>query len=147
LPEVHQNVKGNERGDGSNNHQNKFGKFKKGKRNGKNMKNGVKGQGKGKAFTCHKYGGPNYFAKKCGIPKHLVKLNQRPLKKSNNAKRSYEAHMNDETKEVTTSKTIPSNPEMLKMMDNDDMDMENMIVEYNSNNVFGDLKEAHLILG
>jgi hypothetical protein len=29
---------------------------------------------------------------------------------------------------------------MLKMMDNDDIEMENMIVEYNSSDVFGDLK-------
>jgi hypothetical protein len=43
LSEVHHNVKGNERGDGSNNHQKKFHKFKKGKRNGKNMKNRAKG--------------------------------------------------------------------------------------------------------
>jgi hypothetical protein len=43
LPEVHHNVKGNERDDGSNNHHKKFGKFKKGKRNNKNMKNKGKG--------------------------------------------------------------------------------------------------------
>jgi hypothetical protein len=49
-------------------------------------------------------------------------------------------HFNDETKEATTSGTISSDPEMPKMMDNDDMDMENMIMEYNSNDVFGDLK-------
>jgi hypothetical protein len=67
LPEVHHNVKGNERGDGSNNHQKKFDKFKKGKHNVKNMKNRAKGQGKdkGKAFTCHKCDGLNHFAKKC----------------------------------------------------------------------------------
>jgi hypothetical protein len=47
------------------------------------------------------------------------------------------------TKEASTSGTIPSNPEMPKEMDNDDMDMENMITEYHSNNVFGDLKYAH----
>jgi hypothetical protein len=35
LPEVHYNVKGNERGDGSNNHHKKFGKFNKGKHNTK----------------------------------------------------------------------------------------------------------------
>jgi hypothetical protein len=66
LPEVHYNVKGNEKSDGSNNHQKKFGKFKKGKRNSKNKKNIAKGQGKGKgkAFTCHKCGGPNHFARK-----------------------------------------------------------------------------------
>jgi hypothetical protein len=48
LLEVHHNMKGNKKGDGSNNHYKKFGKFKKGKRNGKNMKNISKGQGKGK---------------------------------------------------------------------------------------------------
>jgi hypothetical protein len=47
------------------------------------------------------------------------------------------------TKEASTSGTIPSNLEMPKEMDNDDMDMENMIAEYHSNNVFGDLKYAH----
>jgi hypothetical protein len=48
LPEVHHNVKDNERGDESNNHQKKFGKFKKGKCNSKNMTNRAKGQRKGK---------------------------------------------------------------------------------------------------
>jgi hypothetical protein len=66
LPEVHYNVKGNEKGDGPKTPQKKFGIFKKGKRNGKNMKNEAKVQGKskGKSFTCHKCGGPNYFARK-----------------------------------------------------------------------------------
>jgi hypothetical protein len=142
LTEVHHNVKGNERGDGSNNHHKKFGKFKKNKLNGKNMKNKVKdqGKGKGKAFICHKYGGLNHFAREYQTPKHLVELYQRSLKESNNTKRSYEAHFNDVTKEATTLGTIPSNPKMPKLADNDDMDIENMIVEYNSNDVFGDLK-------
>jgi hypothetical protein len=76
LPEVHYKVKGNEKGDESKNQHRKFGKFKKGKCNGKNMKNMTKGQGKGKgkAFTCHKCGGPNYFTRKCRTPKHLVEL-------------------------------------------------------------------------
>jgi hypothetical protein len=135
-------VKSNEKGDRFNNHQKKFGKFKKDKHNGKNKKNRAKGQGKGKfkAFTCHKCGGPNHFAKKCRTPKHLVELYQRSLKESNNIKRSYEAHFNDETKEATTSRAIPSNLELPKMMKNDNMDMENMILKYNSNDVFRDLK-------
>jgi hypothetical protein len=70
----------------------------------------------------------------------LVELYQRNLKKSNNAKILYETHINDETKEARTSGTIPSNPEIPKLTDNDDMDMENTIMEYNSNDVFGDLK-------
>jgi hypothetical protein len=126
-------VKGNEKGDGSNNHHKKFGKFKKDKRNSKNMKNRVKGQGKGKGnvFTCHKCGGPNHFTKKCRTPKHLVELYQKFLKESNNNKRLYEAHFNDMTKKATTSGTISSNPKMSKLTDNDDMDMQNTIVEYN----------------
>jgi hypothetical protein len=51
------------------------------------------------------------------------------------------------TKEATTLGTMPSNPEMPTLMDNDDMDMKNTIVKYNSNYVFGDLKKAHLSLG
>jgi hypothetical protein len=43
MPEVHYNVKSNEKGDRSKNQYKKFGKFKKGKCNGKNMKNGVRG--------------------------------------------------------------------------------------------------------
>jgi hypothetical protein len=142
LPEVHYIVKGNDKSDGSNNHQKKFGKFKKGKHNDKNTKNRVKSQGKdkGKAFTCHKCGGPNHFARKCCTPKHLVKLYQKSLKESNNNKILYEAYFNDVTKEATTSGTIPLNPELPKLTDIDDMDMENTIVEYNSNDVFGDLK-------
>jgi hypothetical protein len=73
----------------------------------------------------------------------LIELYQRSLKESNNTKRLYEAHFNDETKEATTSGgggTIPLDPKMPKMTDIDDMDRDNMIIEYNSNNVFGDLK-------
>jgi hypothetical protein len=44
------------------------------------------------------------------------------------------------TKETTTSGIISSNHEMPKLMNTDDMDMENTIVEYNPNDVFGDLK-------
>jgi hypothetical protein len=142
LPKVHHNVKGNENGDGTKNPQKKFGKFKKGKRNGMNMKNKAKGQGKdkGKTFTCHKCGDRNHFARKRRTPKHLVELYQKSLKESNNNKRSYEAHFNDITKEALASGTIPSNPKMPKMMDTVYMDMENTIVEYHSNDVFGDLK-------
>jgi hypothetical protein len=133
-------VKGKGKVDGSNNHQKKFDKFKNDKRNSKTKRSRAKGQGKGKAFKWHKYGGPNHFSKKCWTPQHLVELYQIPLKESNNAKRLYEAHFNNETKEATTLGTIPSDPEMPKTTNNDDMDMENMIVKYNSNDMFGDLK-------
>jgi hypothetical protein len=70
----------------------------------------------------------------------LVKLYQNSLKESNNNKRSYEAHFNDTTKEASASGTIPSNPKMSKVTDTDNMGMENTIVEYHSNDLFGDLK-------
>jgi hypothetical protein len=106
------------------------------------MKNRAKGQGKdkGNAFTCHKCGGLNYFARKYRTPKHLVELYQKSLNESNNNKRSYEAHFNDMIKEASTLGTIFLNPKMPKETDTDDMDMENTIVEYHSNDVYRDLK-------
>jgi hypothetical protein len=106
------------------------------------MKNRAKGQGKGKAkiFTCHKCGGPNHFARKCCTPKYLVELYQKSLKECNNNKRLYEAHFNDLTKEAWTLGIIPSNPEIPKLTNTVDMDMENIILEYHYNDVFGDLK-------
>jgi hypothetical protein len=141
LPEVHYNVKGKEEVDESNNHQKDFGKFKKDKRNGKNKKKKTKGQGKGKdkAFKCHKCGGPNNFVKKCQSPQHLVELYQKSLKETNGAKRSYEAHLNDVSKSATTSTTKTEDPKTLRMTDNVDMNLENIIIEYNSNDVFRDL--------
>jgi hypothetical protein len=53
---------------------------------------------------------------------------------------AYEAHFNNMAKEASTSKTIPSNLKMPKLTDTDDMDMENTIVKYHSNDVYGDLK-------
>jgi hypothetical protein len=73
----------------------------------------------------------------------LVELYQKSLKEFNNNKRSYEAHFNDMTKKASTSGTIPSNREMCKETDTDDMDIENTIMEYHSNDVFGDLKWPH----
>jgi hypothetical protein len=70
----------------------------------------------------------------------LIELYQKSLKESKNNKRSYEPHFNDVIKEATTSGTKPSNPEPSKLTDNDDMDMKNTIMKYNSNDVFGDLK-------
>jgi hypothetical protein len=134
-------VKGKAKVDGFNNHQKNFDKFMKDKRNSKNKKNKTKGQGKGKCktFKCHKCGGPNHFAKKCQTLQHLVELYQKSLKEANEAKRSYEAHFNDVSKEATTSRTKVEDLEISRMMDKEDMDLENTIIEYNSNDVFGDL--------
>jgi hypothetical protein len=139
LPEVHYNVKGKGKVGGSNNHQKNFGKFMKAKHNCKGKKNRPKGKRKGNAFKCHKCGGPNHFAKKCQTPQYLVELYQKSLKQANGAKRSYEAHFNDVSKEATTLGTKEEDPKIPKMTDKEDIDMENTIVEYNLNDAFGDL--------
>jgi hypothetical protein len=139
LSEVHYNVKGKGKVNGSNNHQKNFDKFIKGKRNGKGKKNRTKGKGKGKAFKCHKCNGPNHFAKKWWTPQHLVELYQKSLKEANGAKRSYEAHFNDVSKEATTSETKEEDLKIPRTTDKEDIDMKNTIVEYNSNDVFRDL--------
>jgi hypothetical protein len=99
-------VKGKEKVDGPNNHQNNFGKFKKGKHNNKHKKNKSKGKGSRKvkkAFKCHRCGGPNHIAKKCNVLQHLY---QKFLKDAEKAKGSYEAHFNAECNEATTSRKI-----------------------------------------
>jgi hypothetical protein len=102
----------------------KFCKFQKGKKNNKHKKSKSKGQrsGKGKKpFECHRYGGPNHIAKKCNIPQHLVDFNV-----ASNA--------------TTTLGKIHDEAEKPSLMSEDYMDMENTVVEYNLNDVFGDLE-------
>jgi hypothetical protein len=115
-----------------------FGKFMKGKHNGKGEKNITKGKWKTRLLNATS-GGPNHFAKKCRAPQHLVELYQKSLKEANGTKRSYEAHFNDVSKEATTSGTKEEDPKIPRTTDKEDIDMENTIVEYNSNDVFGDL--------
>jgi hypothetical protein len=129
LSEVHYNVKGKGKVDGSNNYQNNFDKFIKGKRNSKNKKNRIEGRGKGKCktFKCHKCGGPNHYAKKCRTSQHFVELYQKSLKEANRAKKSYEAHFNDVSKEATTSGTKAEDPKIPRMTDKAHMDLSNTI--------------------
>jgi hypothetical protein len=57
----------------------------------------------------------------------------------NGAKRSYEAHFDDVSKEATTSGTKVEDTKIPRMTGKEDMDLENTIVEYIVNDVFGDL--------
>jgi hypothetical protein len=69
----------------------------------------------------------------------LVELYQKSLNAVNGSKRSYEAHFNYVSKGATTSGTKVEDPEIPRMTDKENMDLENTIVEYNPNDVFGDL--------
>jgi hypothetical protein len=58
----------------------------------------------------------------------------------------YEAHFNATTDEATTSDKRPDEAAKLSPLIDDYIDGENMIVEYNSNDMFGDHEYAQFIL-
>jgi hypothetical protein len=57
---------------------------------------------------------------------------------SRKAKWSFESHFNAASDEATTSEKIPDEAKKLSLMVRDYIDEENMIVEYNLNDVFVD---------
>jgi hypothetical protein len=142
LSEDHFNVKCKETVDGSNNHQKNFDKIKD--KFNKHKKSYTKGQSSGKGkkpnkgYKCHKCGGPNHKAKKCHTPQHLVNLYQKSLKDAK-GKRAYETHFFEEEKEANTSGSTPTELQKPTLMA-DYLDREKTIIEYNSNDVFRDLK-------
>jgi hypothetical protein len=125
---------------GQNKHPKNFVKSMKGKRN-KQKKNKTKGQSSGKGkkpFKCHRYSGPNHIIKKCNIPQHLIGLYQKSLKEVRKAKGSYQAHFNATSNEATTSGKCPDEDAKTNLTVKYYIDRENMIIEYDSNGVFGD---------
>jgi hypothetical protein len=139
LPKVNYSSKGKEKMDDAKPSKN-ISKFKKCKKN-KHKKNKSKDQslGKGKkSFKCHRCGGTNQIVKKCKIPQHLVDLYQKSLKETGKAKGSYEAHFNATTDEATTLGMRPDEATKPNPSTDDYIDGENMIVEYNSNDMFRD---------
>jgi hypothetical protein len=75
---------------------------------------------------------------------HLIHLYQKSLKDVEKAKRSYEAYFNNKTNETTTSGKILKEVEISNLTIADYMDMENTIIKYNSNDVFGTLHRLPL---
>jgi hypothetical protein len=139
LPEVNYSSRGKEKTDGAKPSKN-VGKFKKGKKN-KHKKNKSKDQSSGKenkSFKCHRSGGANHIAKKCKISQHLVNLYQKSLKDAGKVKGSYEAHFNATSDEATTLSKRPDEAAKPSSSTDEYIDRENMIIEYNSNDMFGD---------
>jgi hypothetical protein len=65
-------------------------------------------------------------------------LYQKFLKEAEKAKGSYEAHFNAASNDATTSGKRPDETAKPSPSTDDYIDGENMIVEYNSNDMFGD---------
>jgi hypothetical protein len=68
----------------------------------------------------------------------LIDLYQKSLKEAGKAKGSYEAHFNVTSDEATTSGKRPDEVAKPSLSTDDYIDRENMIIEYNSNDMFGD---------
>jgi hypothetical protein len=71
-------------------------------------------------------------------PQHLIGLYQKSLKEVRKAKGSYQAHFNATSNEATTSGKRPNEDAKPNLTVEDYIDRENMIIEYDSNGVFGD---------
>jgi hypothetical protein len=65
-------------------------------------------------------------------------LYQKSLTGAGKAKRSYQAHFNTASDEATTSGKRPDEAEKSGLSNDDYIDGENMIIEYNSNDMFED---------
>jgi hypothetical protein len=65
-------------------------------------------------------------------------LYHKSLKEAGKTIGSYEAHFNAASDEATTSGMPPDEATKPSPMTDDDIDGENMIIEYNSNDMFGD---------
>jgi hypothetical protein len=110
-----------------------------------NLNTKVRGKGK-KSFQCHHRGGANHIAKKYKFLQHLIDLYQKSLKGVGKAKGLYEAHFNIVSDEAMTSSKRPDEAAKSSPSTDDYIDGENMIIEYNSNDMFGDQEYAPFIL-
>ncbi|XP_066392769.1 uncharacterized protein [Miscanthus floridulus] len=151
LLEVHnvqKKVKNNKRfkGSSSDDPKNKPGKRKFNKKQKPNAKNKQNGEAKSKNDTkCHRCGTFNHFAKDCHTPKHLVALYQKSLKEAKQGKDKetrYEAHFNlafEAIKEVGYSSKALEEPKNNNAHKDERLPgTEDMIVEFNSNDMYGD---------
>jgi hypothetical protein len=147
LLEVNYSSKGKEKVD-ENNHPKNVGKSKKSKRN-KHKKNKSKDQssGKGKNHSNTTVVVVLIILQRSAIyPQHFVDLYQKFVKEAGKAKASYEAYFNTASNEATTSGKCPDEVAKPSLTVKDYIDGENMIVEYNPNDVFGDQYYAPFIL-
>lgn len=127
----------------------------KGKQKGNNNKNKphVQEKGKGnsnpqydKSKVCQKCGCYKHITKKCRTPRHLVDLYLQSVGRKRPAHQGprFESHFNfqsDNFKEAGCSQDVnesPSNNPKIRSSE-DPISTENMIVEFTSNDMYGDL--------
>uniref|UniRef100_J3NAG2 CCHC-type domain-containing protein n=1 Tax=Oryza brachyantha TaxID=4533 RepID=J3NAG2_ORYBR len=92
--------------------------------------------------TCFRYGCYNHIAKKCRTPRHLVELYMKSMGPSDNNKK-YEANFTSQVLETGAMDPIPhgAGPSNTKTPPNEDdgsMDIDDMLIEYASQDIYGD---------
>jgi hypothetical protein len=97
----------------------------------------------GNKTACFRCGCNNHIAKKCRTPKHLVDLYMKSVGRTQNTQK-YEAHFASQVLENGAMDPIlegagPSNAKTPPSAEEGSMDIDNMLVEYASNDIFGDL--------
>jgi hypothetical protein len=148
LPEVHLNVANRQKFNGT--FRGKQSNFEhKRKRNG-NRRSRYPGKGKGtskprfdKSKLCNKCGCYTHSTEKCTMPKHLVMLYQQSQGRKAPQGKRFEANFNlhpHSAKGAGGSHDVPPGPSnaMIPYPPEDPAEMENMLIEYTANNVFGD---------
>jgi hypothetical protein len=151
LPEVHANFQKNNKFNGSSKGQGKNfkGKFNRNRNKKNKPHNSDKGKGKAKnkfdkTILCQKCGCYKHVTKKCRTPRHLVNLYLQSMGRNGHAQGArYESHFNlqpDNNMEAGCSQDVQGTPSNTKEfhLPQDSMDKENMMIEYASNDVFGD---------
>jgi hypothetical protein len=78
------------------------------------------------------------------FPNTWLTYTKKSLKDVGKDKRLYKVYFNDKSNEATTLGNIPEEVEMPNLMAADYMDIENTIIEYNLNDVFGTLARLPL---
>ncbi|KAM3189271.1 hypothetical protein ACQJBY_067907 [Aegilops geniculata] len=148
LPEVHLNVANRQKFNGTP--RGKQSNFKhKRKRNG-NRRSRYPGKGKGtsklrfdKSKLCNKCGCSMHSTEKCTMPKHLVMLYQQSQGRKAPQGKRFEANFNlhlDSAKGAGGSHDVPPGPSnaVIPYLPEATAEMENTLIEYTANNVFGD---------
>ena len=148
LPEVNYAQGKTSTGPKDQNKNDQGGKRKR-KRNKKGKKK-VQGKEKGNSKAqndtkCRKCGMYKHSTRKCRTPKHLVDLYMKSQGQGKTAASGYEAHFTantDATAEAGCSRQVPEEPSngVAPMTTDDCEDPENTLVEFASDDMFGDLE-------
>ena len=92
------------------------------------------------ARLCHKCGCDTHFAATCHTPKHLVDLYLKSVRDAKQKEKKYEAHFN-QTEKIGGSSSVPKESPNNNALSQDKNlpETDDMLIEYNSNDMFGDL--------